>query len=99
MDLPYWRRQLEEVDGKARRLIRAYERIPTEVPWCMLQLPTAYYGEGIQAAGDAHGADTARGLDRMCHIQEEVVRRVCYHAVAKVQREENMCSRFVWYRK
>ena len=25
--------------------------------------------------------------------------RVCYHGVAEVQREENMCPRFVWYRK
>ena len=42
---------------------------------------------------------TARALKRMCHNQEEVVRRLCYHGVAGVQREENMCPRFVWYRK
>ena len=37
-------------------------------------------------------------LNRMCHNQEEVVRGVCYHAVAEVQRQENMCPRFVWYK-
>ena len=41
----------------------------------------------------------ARALNRMCHIQEEVVRRVCYNAFAEVQREENMWPNFVWYRK
>ena len=35
----------------------------------------------------------------MCHNQEEVVRRVCYHVVAEVQKEENMCPRYVWHRQ
>ena len=35
----------------------------------------------------------------MCHNQEEVVRGVCYHAVAEVQKEENMCLRYVWHRR
>ena len=34
---------------------------------------------------------------RMCHNQEEVVRRVCFYAVAEVQKEENMCPRYVWH--
>ena len=33
----------------------------------------------------------------MCHNQEEVVRRVRYHAVAEVQKEEKMCQRYVWH--
>ena len=41
MYLPYWREQLEEVEGEVRRLIRGYEGIPTEVPWCVLRSPTA----------------------------------------------------------
>ena len=47
MHLPYWREQLEEVEGEVRRLIRGYEGIPTQVPWCVLRSPTAYYGEGM----------------------------------------------------
>ena len=78
-----------------RRLIRGYEGIPTEVPWCVLWSPTAYYGEGMPTAGEAYRAHTARTLSRMCHNQEETVRRVCYHAVAEVQKEENMCPRYV----
>ena len=99
MHLPYWREQLEEVEGEVRRLIRGYEGIPTEVPWCVLRSPTAYYGEGKPTAGEAYRANTARTLSRMCHNQEEVVRRVCYHAVAEVQKEENMCPRYVWHRR
>ena len=99
MHLPYWRRQLEEVEGEVRRLIRGYEGIPTEVPWCMLRSPTAYYGEGMPTAGEAYTAHTARTLSRMCHNQEEVVRPVCYHAVPEVQKEENMCSPNVWHRR
>ena len=97
MHLPYWREQLEEVKGEVRRLIRGYEGIPTEVRWCVLRSPTAYYGEGMPTAGDAYRAHTARTLSRMCHNQEGVVRRVCYHAVAEVQKEENMCPRPVWH--
>ena len=37
MYLPYWREQLEELEGEVRRLIRGYEGIPTEVPWCVLR--------------------------------------------------------------
>ena len=37
MHLPYWREQLEEVEGEVRRLIRGYQGIPTEVPWCVLR--------------------------------------------------------------
>ena len=99
MHLPYWREQPEEVQGEVRRLIRGYEGIPTEVPWCVLRLPTAYYEEGMPTAGEMYRAHTARTLSRMCHNQEEVVRRVCYHAVAEVQREENMCPRYVWHRR
>ena len=51
MHLLDWREQLEEVEGEVRRLIRGYEGIPTEVPWCVLRLPTAYYGEGMPRAG------------------------------------------------
>ena len=97
MHLPYWREQLEEVEGEVRRLIRGYEGIPTEVPWCVMRSPTAYYGEGMPTAGEAYRAHTARTLSRMCHNQEEVVRRVYYHAVAEVQKEENMCPRYVWH--
>ena len=82
-----------------QRLIRGYEGIPTEVPWCVLRLPMAYYGEGMPTAGEAYRAHTARTLSRMCHNHEEVVRRVCYHAVAEVQKEENMCPRYVWHRR
>ena len=99
MHLPYWREQLEEGEGEVRRLIRGYEGIPTEVPWCVLRSPTAYYGEGMPTAGEAYMAHTARTLSRMCHDQEEVVRRVCYHTVAEVQKEETMCPRFVWHRR
>ena len=41
-------------------------------------------GEGMPTPGEAYRAHTARTLSRMCHNQEEVVRRVCYHAVAEV---------------
>ena len=37
MHLPYWREQLQEAEGEVRRLIRGYEGIPTEVPWCVLR--------------------------------------------------------------
>ena len=82
-----------------RRLIRGYEGIPTEVPWCVLRSPTAYYREGMPRAGVAYRAHTARTLSRMCHNQEAVVRQVCYHAVAEVQKEENTCPRYVWQRQ
>ena len=42
MHLPYWRGQLEEVEGEVQRLIRGHEGILTEVPWCVLRWPTAY---------------------------------------------------------
>ena len=54
MHLPYWRGQLEEVEGEVRSLIRGYEGIPTEVPWCVLRSPTAYYGEGMPTGGEAY---------------------------------------------
>ena len=95
MHLQYRRGQLEEVEGEMRRLIRWYEGIPEEVPWCVLQSLTAYYGEGMPTAGEAYRAHTARTLNRMCHNQEAVVRQVCYHAVAEVQKEENMYPCFV----
>ena len=82
-----------------QRLFRGYEGIFTEVPWCVLRSPTIYYAEGMPAAGEAYRAHTARPLNRMCHNQEAVVRRVCYHAVAEVQKDENMCPRFVWHRR
>ena len=91
MHLPDWREQLEEVEGEVRRLIRGYEVIPKEVR-------PAYYEQGMPTARGAYSAHTARTLSRMCHNQEEVVRRVCYHAVAEVQKEENMCLRYVWHR-
>ena len=97
MHLPYWREQLEEVEGEVRRLIRGYEGIPTEVLCCVMQSPTAYYGEGMPRAGEASRAHTARTLSRKCHNHEEVGRQVCYHAVAEVQKEENMCPRYVWH--
>ena len=53
----------------------------------------------MPTAGEAYRAHTARMLSRMCHNQEEVVRRVCYHAVAEVQKEENMCPRYVRHRR
>ena len=99
MHLAYWREQLEEAEGEVRRIIRGYEGIPTEVPWSVLRSPTAYYGEGMPTAGGAYRAHTARTLSRMCHNQEEVVRQVCYQAVAEVQKEENMCPRYVWHRR
>ena len=99
MHLLYWRGQLEEVEGEVRRLIRGYEGMATEVAWCVLRSPTAYYWEGMPTAGEAYRAHTARTLGRMCHNQEEVVRWVCYHAVAEVQREENMCPRYVWHKR
>ena len=64
----------------------------------MLRSPTAYYGEGMPTAGEAYRAHTARMLGRMCHNVEEVVRRVCYHAVAEVQKEDNMCPRYMCHR-
>ena len=69
MHLPYWRGQLEEVEGEVRRLMRGYEGITTEVLWCVMQSPTAYYGEGMPTAGEAYRAHTARTLSRMCHNQ------------------------------
>ena len=99
MHLLYWRGQLEEVEGEVRRLIRGFPGIATEVPSCVLGSPTAYYGEGMPMAGEAYRAHTARMLYRMCHNQKEVVRRVCYHAVAEVQKEENLCPRYVWHRR
>ena len=99
MHLRYWRGQLEEVEGEVRRLIRGYEGIPTEVPWCVLRSPTAYYGEGMPTAGEAYRAHTARTLSRMCHNQEEVVQWVCYLVIAEVQKEENMCPRYVWHQR
>ena len=99
MHLPFWREQVEEVEKEVRWLIRGREGVPMEVPRCMLQSPTAFYSEEMPRAGEAYMAHTARALNRMCHNQEEVVRKVCYHAVAEVQREENMCPRFVWSRR
>ena len=99
MHLPYLREQLEEVEGEVRGLIRGYGEIPTEVPWCVMQSPAVYYGEGVPTAGEAYRADTARTLSRMYHNQEKVVRRVCYHAVAEVQKEENMFPRYMWHRQ
>ena len=98
MHLPYWRGRLEEVEGEVRRLIRGYEGIPREVPWCVLRSPTDYYGERMPMAGEAYRAHTARTLSRMCHNQEEVVQRLCYQAITEVQKEENMCPRYVWHR-
>ena len=97
MHLPYCRGPLEEVKGEVRRLIRGYQGIPTEVRWCVLRSPTAYYGEVMPTAGEAYRAHTARTLNRMCYNQDEVVRRTYYHAVAEVQKEENMCPRYVWH--
>ena len=99
MHLPYWRGQLEEVESEVRRLIRGYEGIPTEVPGCVLRSPTAFYGEGVPTACEAHRAHMARARNRMSHNQAEMVRRVCYHAVAEVQRDEIMCPQFMWCRK
>ena len=65
----------------------------------MLPSPTAYCGEGMATAGYVYRTRTERALNRMCHTQEEVLRRLCYHAVADVQREENMCPQYVSYRK
>ena len=50
-------------------------------------------------AGEAYRAHMARTLSRICHNQEEVVRQVCYHADAEVQKEENMCSGYLWHRR
>ena len=95
----YWRGQVEEVEEEVRRLIRGYEGIPKEVPWCVLRSPTAYYGEGMPTAGKAYRAHTARTLSRMCPNQEEEEPRVCYHAIAEVQKKEIMCRRYVWHRR
>ena len=82
-----------------RRLIRGYVGITTEVPWCVMRSPAAYYGEGMPTAGEAYRAQAAGTLSRICHNQEEVVRRVCYHAVAEVQiKEEIMSPRYVSHR-
>ena len=51
MHLPYRRGQLEEVEGELLRLIRGYEGIATELPWCVLRSPMAYYGEGMPTVG------------------------------------------------
>ena len=99
MHLPYWRGQLEEVEREVRMLTRGYEGITTEVLRYLLRSPMAYYREEMPTAGEAYRAHTARALNRMCHTQEEVVRRVFYQSVAEVQKEENMCPRFVWYRR
>ena len=99
MHPPYWRVQLGEVKREVRRLIRGWEGIPTEVPWCVLRSPTAYFGEGMPTAGEAYRAHTARTLSRVCHNKEEVVRRVCYYAIAEMQKEENMCPRYVWHQR
>ena len=99
MHLPYWRGQVEDVGGEVRRLIRGHEGIPTELPWCVLRSLKAYYGEEMATAREAYRAHTTRTLNRMCHNQEEVVTRVCYDAVAEVQKEENMCQRFVWHQR
>ena len=87
------------VESEVRMGIRGYEGIPTEVPRCLLRLPTAYYGEGMPTAGEVYRAHWARALNRMCHNHEEVVRWLCYYAAAEVQKEENMCARFVWQRR
>ena len=99
MHLPYWRGQLEEVEGQVQRLIRGYEGIPTEVPCFVLRSPTAYHGEGMPMAREAYRAHMARMLNRMCHNQKGVVCQVCYHAVAEVPKEVNMCPRYVWHRR
>ena len=78
-----------------RRLIRGYEGIPTEVPWTVLRSPMTYYGEGMRTAEEAYRAHIARALNRMCHNQKELMRQMCYHAVAEVQEEENMSARFM----
>ena len=99
MHLPYWRGQLKEVEREVRRHIRGYEAIPTEVPRRVLRSPMVYYGERMPTAGEAYSAHTAQALNRMCHNQDKVVREVRYDVVAEVQREENMCPRFVWCKK
>ena len=85
--LPYWGGQPNEVESEVQRLIMWYEGIPMEGRRCLLGSPTAYYGEGMPTARETYRAHTARALNRMCHNQEEVVRRVCYHPVAEVQKE------------
>ena len=99
MHLTYLRGQVEELEGEVRRLIRGYEGIPTEVPWCVLRSLTEYYWEVMPTAGEAYRAHTARTLNRMCHNQKEVARQLCYHAVADVLKEDNMCPPFVWHRR
>ena len=49
-----------------------------EVPRCALMSPTADYTEGTPTAGEAYRMHTTRALNRMCHNQEAVVRKVCY---------------------
>ena len=53
----------------------------------------------MPTAGEAYRANTATALNRMCHNHEEVVRRVCCHTVAEVEREENVCPYLVWHRR
>ena len=91
INLPCWRGQLQEVESEVQGLIRGYEGGPTH--------PTAYYGEGMPTAWEAYRAHSARALSKICHNQEVVVYPVCYHALAEVQREQNMCPRFVWHRR
>ena len=55
MHLPYWRGQLEELEGEVRRLIRGNEGVLTEVPWCVLRSLTAYYGQGCPRPGRCTG--------------------------------------------
>ena len=53
----------------------------------------------MPTAGEAYRAHTARTLSRMCHNHEGVLGRVCYHAIVEVQKEENMCPRYLWHRR
>ena len=65
MHLPYWRGEPEDVEGEVRRVIRGYEGIPTEVPWCVLRSPTAYYGEG-HTHGKVHCSLSSHRLCTEC---------------------------------
>ena len=60
MHPPYWREQLEEVEGEVRRLIRGYEGIPTEVPWCVLRTRRPTMEKGCPRRGRRTGC-TRRG--------------------------------------
>ena len=95
MHLAFWRKPLGEVEKEVKSLIKQYEGVPMEVPRCVLKSPTAYYGEGTATARVAYRMHTARALNRMCHNEEAVVRRVWSQAVAEVQRVEIMCPRMV----